>query len=171
MKKQIKKTSMLSKVVVANLLCEAVLSNVKTFDKTHLDHVTHNQALKDNTLFDAHVEALKDNTLFDAHVKALKENFSRKLATFTNRERNNLIRESQNERATKFSKCIKVESQSYKIERSLEQFRTIQEHCACSKQDEKRVKRHVSFLLKEQNHTCRIEYDAKDNKKFRFINI
>lgn len=157
-----------------------MIFDTNMIDKSKLfDSVLHNeqmnviqvQALKEHELFTAHIEALKEHELFTAHVEALKENFERKLSTFTNRERNNLIRSRVHEHATKFSKCIKTESQSYRIEKSLETFKTCAEHALSSNVDVKRVQRHVKFLQKEQAHTCALVYDASDVKKFKFVNI
>lgn len=129
--------------------------------------VIHAQANFDNMIFDAY----KLNELANLMIEAKAEDFQRKLATYSNRERNNLVRQRTHENATKFSKCVKVESQSYKIEKSLEQFKTIKEHAEYAHVDAKRVARHMKFLDKEQAKTCKLVVDASNKSRFKYVNI
>lgn len=129
--------------------------------------VIHAQANYDNMLHDAH----KLNELANMQIEAKAEDFLRKIATYSNRERNNLVRQRTHENATRFSKCVKVESQSYRIEKSLESFKTIKEHAEYAHVDAKRVARHMKFLDKEQNRTCKLVVDASNKSRFKYVNI
>lgn len=69
---------------------------------------------------------------------------------------------------TAFSACRVKTAQNFKIDRALEEFRTLKEICAITDCTLARVRRHIKTLEDDYSLTCKRVISADDRSKFRF---
>lgn len=69
---------------------------------------------------------------------------------------------------TMFSACRVKSAQNFKIDRALEEFRTLKEICAITDCTLARVRRHIKTLEDDYSLTCKRVVSADDRTKFRF---
>lgn len=69
---------------------------------------------------------------------------------------------------TLFSACRVKTAQNFKIDRALEEYRTLQEVCTISECTLSRVRRHIKTLESDYSLTCKRVVSSTDRTKFKF---